>query len=158
MRHPNHRFLILALSATIAACSDPGPRAGNQSAANGDPATAPASDFEPVAEPTTMPAATEPEESADVVPVRFQGRYAADGAACDAAGHESRLQIDAGRIAFHESSGVVTSVAGGGDEVTIQANVTGEGETREASWTFRLDAEGDTLTDVAAGMSRQRCG
>lgn len=160
MHHPNRPFLVLALLAAIAACSDPGPTSVNTPVAGTEPAATPATE-EPLPAAGTTPAASEPAtpaQTTDAVPTRFQGRYATDATACNAAGHESRLQIDAERIAFHESSGAVTAVSGNADEITIEARVTGEGETRQASWTFRLGADGNTLTDVAAGMIRVRCG
>ena len=97
-----------------------------------------------------------PSADADI-PMRFQGRFAADTAACDASGHASQLEIDADAIAFHESSGPVTGVASGPSDITITAELTGEGETREATYRFRLSDDGDMLTDLEGGMERVRC-
>lgn len=91
------------------------------------------------------------------VPSRFRGSYAANPAACDAAGNPTRLTVEADSIRFHESSGPITDVDSGPAEVTITAELTGEGETREATHTFRLSDDGGTLTDLAGGMERVRC-
>ena len=39
------------------------------------------------------------------------------------------------------------------------AQLTGEGETREATYRFRLSGDGNTLTDIGTGMGmvRRRC-
>jgi hypothetical protein len=98
-----------------------------------------------------------PAEDTATVPTRFQGNWATDAAACAMAGHESRLTLGADRIQFHESSGAITSVASGGNDLTVTAQLSGEGETREATYRFRLSDDGNTLTDVGGGMARQRC-
>lgn len=133
-----------------------------------DRAAAPATPGAPAADPAPTPApaptappatdAPPPSDTANTVPARFQGRYAADTAACGDPAHESRLTIEAARIAFHESSGPITRVSQGPTEVSITAELTGEGETREANYGFRLSADGNTLTDVGNGAVRQRCG
>ena len=152
------RHLIPALAIAIAAtgCSaertpagtsadapppaaDPGVRAANE-------APAPPVDDVPAAHATTVPA-------------RFLGEWAIDAAACTRPGHESQLSIAADRIAFHESSGTIQSVAGDDSDLTVVARLTGEGETREATYRFRLSADGRTLTDIGSGtgMTRRRC-
>lgn len=88
---------------------------------------------------------------------RFLGRYAADADACRQASHETRLIIEPTHIRFHESSGAITDVRQGKDELSITAQLTGEGEIREASYRFRLSDGGSTLSDVGNGMSRRRC-
>ncbi|HEU4814042.1 MAG TPA: hypothetical protein VFS99_07420 [Xanthomonadaceae bacterium] len=90
-------------------------------------------------------------------PTRFQGTYAADPAACDTTGHVSHLIIGSDTITFHESSGPITEVASGPSDVTITAELTGEGETRQATYRFRLSDDGRTLTDLGGGMERVRC-
>lgn len=90
------------------------------------------------------------------VPERFRGDWAADAAACDTRGHASRLHIGEEEIRFHESAGPIVSVAENGDELTVLARLTGEGETRDASYAFTLSGDGATLTD-GNGFSRVRC-
>ena len=92
------------------------------------------------------------------VPTRYQGSFASDAAACDAPGDPTRLTIGSDTIRFHESSGPVTRVASGPSDVAITAELTGEGETREATYRFRLSDDGGTLTDLGSGMERVRCG
>lgn len=126
-----------------------------------DDAAAPATPDAPAPAPApTTPPPTEtapPSDAANTVPARFQGRYAADTAACGDPAHESRLTIEATRIAFHEGSGPITRVSEGSSEVSITAGLAGEGETREANYSFRLSADGNSLTDVGHGTVRQRC-
>ena len=119
--------------------ADTGVRAANE-------APAPPVDDVPAADATTVPA-------------RFVGEWAIDAAACTSPGHESQLGIATDRIAFHESSGTIQSVAGDDSNLTVVARLTGEGETREATYRFRLSADGRTLTDIGSGtgMARQRC-
>ena len=91
------------------------------------------------------------------VPSGFQGSYAADQAACDAPGDPTQLTIDEDSISFHESAGPITEVSSGPSDITITAELTGEGETREATYRFRLSDDGRTLADQAGGMERVRC-
>jgi len=123
-----------------------------------DTSTPPPQASEPATPPPTdtPPSPPSPDDSTNV-PARFQGNWASDAAACAMAGHESRLSIGADRIQFHESTGAITSVASGGNDVTITAQLTGEGETREATYRFRLSDDGNMLTDVGGGMVRHRC-
>jgi len=146
-------ILALAIAAAVAGCD--ADRAAGDDAATPPPAAGPTT---PPAADTTPPADDLPDD-ATTVPARFQGTYAADAAACGAPGHESHLTIGADAIAFHESSGTITSVASGADDLTVVAILTGEGETREATYRFRLSADGSTLTDMTSGpgMVRQRC-
>lgn len=133
------RSIALALAVALAAGCDAEPESTDRADAPGT--TAPDGD----------------EDGGATVPSRFQGSYAADQAACDAPGNPTQLDIEAGSISFHESSGPVTAVSGGPSDITITAEVTGEGETREATYTFRLSEDGRTLTDRGGGMERVRC-
>jgi hypothetical protein len=151
------RPLVLALAiCAIAACN--APRTPMDAAADTPPPTVDA-DL-PAANPAPAPAADGTTTmDGNTVPVAFQGEWATDAAACTSPGHESQLRIDADRIAFHESSGAIQSVASDGASLTIVAQLTGEGETREATYRFRLSDDGNTLTDTGsgAGMVRKRC-
>lgn len=147
------RILMLTLAIALATgCA--AERPPNDAAATPAPAptSPPPTDAPPPADDTP------PADTSTTVAARFQGRYATDAAACAAAGHESRLTIESSRIAFHESSGPITRVSQGHSEATITANLTGEGETREATYSFRLSDDGNTLTDVGNGVARRRCG
>src|SRR3546814_12574241 len=109
------------------------------------------------APPEPAPASGDQDDT-NLVPRRFQGDYAADTPACTTPAHESRLTIGAWRIKFHESSGAITAVEGGGrgGDITITTALTGEGETRQATYHFNLSDEGQTLTDNDSGMKRPR--
>jgi hypothetical protein len=145
------RFHILALGVLLAVgCAD-------RTDAD-DAATPPAADTGTDA-PADMPPEPAPEpEPTTTVPGKFQGTYAADAAACDADGHESHLMIGASSIEFHESSGTVTAVESSGNDLEVTADLTGEGETRSATYMFMLSEDGQTLTDNGSGMTRVRCG
>jgi hypothetical protein len=149
-RHP----ALLALAIAVAGCSAPRPPA--EAAADTSPA---GTDTPATASPEPTPAVGDTPANGNTVPSGFQGEWAADAAACTSPGHETQLRIDADRIAFHESSGAIESVAGGNPDLTIVARLTGEGETREATYRFRLSSDGNTLTDIGSGtgMVRQRC-
>jgi hypothetical protein len=117
------------------------------------------------APPIADVAATTPESTAaagddgtNIVPARFQGDYAVDTPACSTPAHESRLTIGAWRIKFHESSGAITAVDSNDEgDIAITAELSGEGETRRATYYFNLSTDGQTLTDTDSGMKRRRC-
>ena len=154
------RQLILAMAIlVVAGCS--APRAPTDAAADASPPNN-ATDAPTTTTPAPAAAAardTTPATDRSKVPARFQGEWATNAAACASPGHESHLRIDADRIAFHESSGPILSFAGDDSDFTIVAQLTGEGETRKATYRFRLSADGNTLTDTRSGtgMVRQRC-
>ena len=154
------RQLILALAIITAGCNvPPAPPAPAETATNA-PSPTVAQDASVAMHPAPAPAVDDtPAANDTTVPIRFRGDWAADAAACASLGHESQLRIDADRIAFHESSGEILSVAGDDSALTIVARLTGEGETREATYRFRLSGDGHMLTDIGsgAGMVRQRC-
>lgn len=125
-------------------------------------AVPPAADS-PAPAPAPAPAAVEPEAAAEAatantVPEQFQGDYAADLAACTSPGHVTALRIGTSRIEFHESSGDITAVEARGSDIDITAELTGEGETRDATYSFSLSEDGQALTDTVNGLARQRCG
>lgn len=143
--------LPLAVALALAAGCDVDRDTGAADDATPDTGVPPVDMPPPVPEP-------EPEPEPDAtVPERFQGSYAGDADACDAPGDPTQLTIGSDAITFHESSGPITEVASGPSDITITAELTGEGETREATYTFRLSDDGDTLTDVGNGMERVRC-
>lgn len=110
-------------------------------------------------EPSTQPGAPPAVESTEsnIVPAQFRGEYATDATSCRSPGHESRLTIGAWRITFHESAGTIIAVESGRNDLTVTAELTGEGETRQATYHFKLSDDGQTLTDTDSGMTRQRC-
>lgn len=142
---------IVIATLLAAGCSAP----DNDAAA---PPAAEASAESPSTQPGSPPASVEDDDS-NIVPSRFQGDYAADTPACTTPAHESRLTIGAWRIKFHESSGAIVAVEGAGrdGDISITAELTGEGETRQATYHFNLSDDGQTLTDTDSGMTRRRC-
>jgi hypothetical protein len=100
---------------------------------------------------------TPPPTEASSIPERFQGAWASDETACTTAGHESRLVVAADSLGFHESRGPVKEVTINGDDLTVVTQLTGEGETREATHHFNLADGGNRLTDRDSGMVRRRC-
>jgi hypothetical protein len=97
----------------------------------------------------------QPEDDVEV-PARYRGDWAADAAACERPGEVSRLHIDDDGIRFHESEGPIVSAEERDGTLSITARLTGEGETREASYAFTLSPDRNTLTD-AGGYARRRC-
>lgn len=102
--------------------------------------------------PAAAPAVVPP---AAAIPGPYLGRYAADPVACGTPGDPSRLEITADTIRFHESNGPVLAVAAAGDGIAIATRLTGEGETRGATYRFAL--RDGVLTDLDGGMERVRC-
>lgn len=153
-----HLLLALAITAAAGCSADRTPADGAATQPPAAETATPPSPAQPTT-PTPEPQAPPAPDTTATVPAQFQGNWALDAAACAVAGHESRLGITADRIQFHESSGAVTSVMTSGSDLTVVANVTGEGETREATYRFRLSADGTTLTDMGSGtgMVRHRC-
>jgi hypothetical protein len=152
------RHLIAALAIAMAAAGCSAERTPAGASADAPP---PAADtgVRAANEAPAPPVNDVPAADATTVPARFVGEWAIDAAACTSPGHESQLGITTDRIAFHESSGTIQSVAGDDSNLTLVARLTGEGETREATYRFRLSADGRTLTDIGSGtgMARQRC-
>lgn len=159
---------VIAFGA-LAACQEPTPPAEAPPAVGAAPAdaTPPAPD----AGDANLPPANGPDEgdmddadgdndSGDAtatIPTRFRGEWNTDAAACGTGGNESRLLIAADTMRFYESSGPVQSASMDGNELTVTVRLTGEGETRDATYRFRLSADGRTLTDADSALARQRC-
>ena len=164
--------LLLAFAiAALVACNDATPPS------DATPATPPAADTPPAdAAPPPPPngdtgvppvddddnddADQDDDANDDVVgtiPARFRGEWNTDTAACGSGSNDSRLVIAADTIRFYESSGPVQSASADDNELTVVVRLTGEGETRDATYRFRLSADGRTLTDADSGLARQRC-
>ena len=97
------------------------------------------------------------DDAVSTIPASFQGEWNTDAAACGSGSNESRLVISADTMRFYESSGPVQSVSVDDNELTVVVRLTGEGETRDATYRFRLSADGNTLTDADSALARQRC-
>lgn len=151
-----HLVLAFAMAAMAACNAEPADDDATPPSAD---ATSPTADTAPPPSTDGTTGAPPPHDTDATVPVAFQGDWAADAAACASAGDESQLSIGSDHIRFHESSGTITSVASGTTDITIVALLTGEGETREATYRFGLSGDGTTLTDLGSGtgMVRQRC-
>lgn len=155
-----NRLLPLTAFVLLAGCSaQPDVPTQTQSSTVEQPTAASTPDApEPPAKPDAPePPAKEAPPSSAGIPDRFQGRYALDDKACTQPGHESRLILSADRIQFHESSGPVEQVHVAGDTLHVVARLTGEGETRQATYGFALSADGRQLRDVEHGLVRVRC-
>ena len=146
---------ILAIALTfIVGCT---PTAEPQPPVETPPGAPPAVTAEPG--PPTEPRAPAPVQ-ANTVPERFQGEWNSTPADCGTANNPSRLQIGADDIRFHESSGTITSVTISGEsDITVAADMTGEGEEFKSTYGFQLSDDGNTLTDTSSGtgMARHRC-
>jgi hypothetical protein len=153
------RHLIAALAIAMAAAGCSAERTPAGTSADAAPPPAVDTGVRAANEAPALPVDEVPAADAITVPARFVGEWAIDAAACAGPGHESQLRIGADRIAFHESSGAIQSVASGDSDLTVVAQLTGEGETREATYRFRLSGDGNTLTDIGTGMGmvRRRC-
>lgn len=110
-------------------------------------------------EPLSLPDPVEPRPTAtagtDTIPAPFQGAWSAKATDCGKGGDVTRLTIVPGELRFYESSASVTGVTGAGQEIRVAARYTGEGETWEATRTFKLSADGNEL--MSDGMKRVRC-
>ena len=156
-----HRHLPLIALFALAGCSAQpdaaAPSTAEQPAYGAESPSPPPADAPP-ATPAPSPDAPSPSPPATSgVPERFQGTYAMDEQACGQAGHESRLALSADRIQFHESSGPIEQANVTGDTLHVVASLTGEGETREATYRFELMQDGRQLRDLDHGMVRVRC-
>src|SRR5690606_3702673 len=88
------RIHAIALGALLAAgCSAPDNDAATPPPVAEDPAQASST-------PPGAPPAIANDDESNIVPMRFQGDYAADTPACSTPAHESRLAIGAWRIKF----------------------------------------------------------
>ena len=92
-----------------------------------------------------------------VIPQPYRGEWNSDPAACGTGNSDSRLVVGEDSLRFHESSGPVQSARMDGNELVVVVRLTGEGETRDATYRVRLSADGNTLTDAGSGLARQRC-
>lgn len=138
--------LAAATLLTLAACEREQPAAAPE-----QPAATPAA-------AQTPPAPANPNAEPGVVPAALQGEWNQDLTACGTGMHDSRLEITADEIRFYESGGPVKSVSEWEPgQFTVLADLSGEGEMREATYNYRLSPDGKTLTDLNGNLQRSRC-
>ena len=125
--------LVVSLAMVLAACSN-------------EPAETP-----------EVPLAEEPAPAivtaqSRTIPMAFRGVWDAPGSGCDPAS-QMRLEVTDDRLVFYESVGTVTAVEQvATNTVTLQLDMTGEGESWSSSETLRLTDDGAQLTmERAAG-------
>jgi len=127
-------------------------------------ATAPVPESVPAPPPPPLP---EPEQDTGptpvtpasiTIPVQFHGTWAADAEACADGGDTTHLVIRASTVEFYESTGEVSAVEAEDDAFDATLQLSGEGETWEDSYGFRISGDGQTLTDTGSGLVRVRCG
>ena len=139
--------LAVLTGVSIAACSGPAPAA---------PAAAPPA-------PGAPTGANGAGGDLAAVPAGFIGEWNSDPKDCGKGHGEGTLTIEAHRIFFYESGGPIEAVTVKAPGlIQIAAKLTGEGETWTDLTTFRLSADGKTLTDGSVPgegnpMSRTRC-
>jgi len=104
--------------------------------------------------PPTRPPAPAPVAT---VPARFRGEWDGTREHCGAPG-DLHLALAADRVVFHESGGPVLQASEHGDDLELVAQLSGEGESWEARYHFRLADGGQRLIDLGAGGAvRIRC-
>ncbi|WP_140985523.1 hypothetical protein [Asticcacaulis tiandongensis] len=124
-------------------------------------ACSPRDDTETVVSSVAVPDASQVAEAVwrtESVPAEWRGLWAAGKSDCETG--ESRLVIEGDRLIFWESSGRVIRATGQGDQITIEAEMTGEGEVWKDSFRFVKSADGqyiDMLLDDGAAFRRHRC-
>jgi hypothetical protein len=159
MEAPMRSYSLLLAAAVLASCGAPAEQANRNEAGNA--LTRPPADLDneaanraPAAETPQLPAAA---AEANAIPAAFRGTFDENSDACGGPG-ESRLEVKADELRFHESIGKVRKVdVEGPDAISVEADYQGEGE----SWrnVRRLRLSGDTLTISGEGTSlvRIRC-
>ena len=157
MRHLSTAAPLLA-ALILAACSAEGgaPGEGTDTVVVGDvageDAAAPPSDVPPPAVRNDG-AMSEPEAAA-IIP----GEWNADLSACGTGLSDTRLRIDAARLTFYESIGMVRRVEIESEQVVdVTAEYRGEGETWTDERRLSLSPDGDSLTITGSTLTRSRC-
>lgn len=139
------RSLAAALLVLLAGCESPVPQS-NETGVNGSAASE---------APIVQPGSVEPGR-VEAVPAPFHGVYDRSLEACSTPS-EYRLTISAGHLRFHESIGVVRSVAvEGPDTIRVSADFQGEGESWTADQQLRLSGAGSNLTVTSNGTNTDR--
>lgn len=147
MSRPLLRSVLLAsaglASALLASCEEGG----------GPPAPAPAASL-----PTSTADSAHPTTE---IPAPFQGEWNLRLEDCGGRESDGRLVIAGQELELHESRGEVVSVEVAGDTLTVSAAMSGEGETWEEVYRFRLSPDGQALQQPVSqddeGVRRLRC-
>ena len=101
-----------------------------------------------------------PTETRRSVPAPFRGEWEVDGRLCGTGEGDGRLVVSAGQLEFYESIGPVRAVIVETPlDVTVVAELSGEGETWLERHRFRLSRDHRTLEDAFEGgsVTRHRC-
>lgn len=94
------------------------------------------------------------------IPQPFQGEWNADLEQCGAQVSETRLEISANQLQFHESDGPIQDITSDGDrKLTGTVELSGEGETWQTELELQLSEDQRALTQIMDGTSfvRYRC-
>ncbi|MBX2865106.1 MAG: hypothetical protein KTR27_16260 [Leptolyngbyaceae cyanobacterium MAG.088] len=96
------------------------------------------------------------------IPSQFHGEWNSNLEHCGTAWGDSRLQIDANYIEFHESSGPVVEIVAQGDhDLTVTIELSGEGDTWLDERHFKLSSDLQALESIfdpsESGFVRYRC-
>ncbi len=99
-------------------------------------------------------------EQGQKIPKPFQGEWNSNLEQCGSQAGDTRLVIDAQRIQFHESQGLIQDIATDGErKLTGKIELSGEGETWLSDIDFQLSDDQQALTAITDGSSfvRYRC-
>jgi len=169
--HPVLRRALWLLAAFAAAsCSgeSAAPRVGASASATtsgtGGSASASASASASVSVPGRPPVTAASSAFVQVtqeVPSAFHGEWNARLADCGTGRNDSRLRIEARRLRFYESEGVVTRVEMRQPlEILVTLQLSAEGQQHPSTRRLRLSVDGSRLQDVTdgpSGLLRLRC-
>lgn len=93
-----------------------------------------------------------------VIPAAFQGEWHTAPEHCGNPDIPGRFIVQLTRWDAWESYGIVQDVAVQGDrEIVVSAEESGEGETFVVTKTFRLSADGSSMTTDDTGVAKYRC-
>lgn len=100
-------------------------------------------------------------QASRTVPAAFLGEWNMRRKDCGGHLNDSRLVIRAQELELHESSGEVVSAAVSGDTLTVKARMSGEGETWDETYRFRIFEDGRVLLQLLSpdneSVKRLRC-
>ena len=90
------------------------------------------------------------------VPARFIGEWAASPQSCGSGTDDLALRIASKSIRYWESEGPIKAVVvRGSTEIAMITELSGEGETRLATATFKLSQDGRKLVDSTTVPGRE---
>lgn len=148
MSLPRLPFALLSLTLVLA---------GGTLAACGEDALA----VNASARPAAVSARSAQVSEAKTVPATFLGEWNMRREDCGGHLNDSRLVISAQGLELHESSGEVVSTAVAGDTLTVKARMSGEGETWDETYRFRISEDGRVLLQLLSpdnqSVKRLRC-